>query len=143
VAQVAIGANNTQAVKAIAEAEAYDGPSIVIAYSTCIAHGIDMATSMTHQKDLVDTGYWPLYRYDPRVADEGSHPFRLDSRPPSRPFKEVAVQEARYAVLAKVNPDGHEALMIQAQQDIDDRWGVYESFTTLDRTHIDEDEEDE
>ena len=133
VAQVAMGANNMQTVKAISEAEAYDGPSVVIAYSTCIAHGIDMGTSMSHQKDLVDSGYWPLYRYDPRVAADGKHPFRLDSRPPSRAFAEVALKEARYAVLSKVNPDGHEVLMKQAQQDIDDRWALYEDFTELDR----------
>jgi pyruvate-ferredoxin/flavodoxin oxidoreductase len=142
VAQIAMGANNTQAVKAIAEAEAYDGPSLVIAYSTCIAHGIDMATSMTHQKDLVDTGYWPLYRYDPRVVEEGKHPFRLDSRPPTRPFKDVAMQEARYAVLSKANPTGHTLLMELAQQDIDDRWALYEDFTEIDRVHIDEEEDE-
>ena len=78
VAQIAMGANNTQSVKAFVEAESYDGPSIIIAYSTCIAHGINMETSMSHQKDLVDAAYWPLYRYDPRVAEEGKHAlFRL------------------------------------------------------------------
>ena len=142
VAQVAIGANNTQAVKAIAEAEAYDGPSIVIAYSTCIAHGIDMGTSMSHQKDLVDTGYWPLYRYDPRVVEDGKHPFRLDSRPPTKPFAEVALEEARYAVLSKVNPSEHEELMALAQRDIDDRWALYEDFTELDRIHMTEEGEE-
>ncbi|MGI9665682.1 MAG: pyruvate:ferredoxin (flavodoxin) oxidoreductase [Acidimicrobiia bacterium] len=141
VAQIAIGANNMQAVKAIAEAEAYPGPSLVIAYSTCIAHGIDMGTSMSHQKDLVDTGYWPLYRYDPRVAEEGKHPFRLDSRSPSKPFAEIALKEARYAVLSKANPTGHKALMELAQQDIDDRWALYEDFTEIDRVSIDEEEE--
>jgi len=143
VAQVALGANNIQTVKAIAEAESYPGPSIVIAYSTCIAHGIDMATSMGHQKDLVDTGYWPLYRYDPRIGGEGAHPFRLDSRPPTKLFKEVALKEARYAVLSKVNPEGHAALMAEAQDDIDDRWSLYEDFTEIDRVHVDDDEEDE
>ena len=142
VAQVAMGANNTQAVKAIAEAEAYEGPSVVIAYSTCIAHGIDMGTSMSHQKDLVETGYWPLYRYDPRVGEEGKHPFRLDSRPPTRAFTEVALKEARYAVLSKVNPEGHTLLMQQAQQDIDDRWSLYEDFTEIDRIRpMEEDDE--
>jgi pyruvate-ferredoxin/flavodoxin oxidoreductase len=141
VAQIAVGANNMQSVKAIAEAEAYPGPSLVIAYSTCIAHGIDMATSMNHQKDLVDTGYWPLYRYDPRVVEEGKHPFKLDSRSPSRPFAEVALKEARYAVLSKANPEGHKALMELAQQDIDDRWALYEGFTEIDRVSIEEEEE--
>lgn len=143
VAQVAVGANNTQAVKAFAEAESYEGPSLIIAYSTCIAHGIDMGTSMSHQKDLVDTGYWPLYRYDPRSAALGHQPFRLDSRPPSRPFHEVARREARYAVLSKVNPDGHEKLMQDAQRDIDDRWSLYEDFKDLDRIRVNEEGEDE
>ncbi len=140
VAQVAMGANNTQAVKAFAEAESYEGPSIIIAYSTCIAHGIDMGSSMSHQKDLVDSGYWPLYRYDPREADVGKHPFRLDSRAPTKPFREVAMQEARYAVLSKVNPDGHDALMDAAQKDIDDRWSLYEDFKDLDRVQATQEE---
>jgi pyruvate-ferredoxin/flavodoxin oxidoreductase len=140
VAQVAIGANNTQTVKAIAEAEAYEGPSIVIAYSTCIAHGIDMGTSMSHQKDLVEAGYWPLYRYDPRTAGGGGAAFHLDSKPPSRPFKDVAASEARYAVLSKVNPEGHTVLMDLAQRDIDDRWRLYEGLTGIDRGHREEDQ---
>ncbi len=140
VAHIALGANNTRLVRAIAGTGAYPGPSIVIAYSTCIAHGIDMATSMSHQKDLVDSGYWPLYRYDPRLVEEGKHPFRLDSRKPSKPFAEVANKEARYAVLSRVNPDHHGWLMAHAQQDIDDRWELYEEFTQIDRLHPDEED---
>ena len=97
---------------------------------------------MSHQKDLVDTGYWPLYRYDPRMVDAGKQPFRLDSRPPSRPFAEVALKEARYAVLSKANPEGHTRLMELAQQDIDDRWSLYEDFTEIDRIHIDEEDDE-
>ena len=141
VAQVAMGANNLQTVKAIAEAEAFPGPSLVIAYSTCIAHGIDMATSMSHQKDLVDAGYWPLYRYDPRLVEEGKQAFRLDGRPPSTPLIDVISQEARYAVLKRVNPDHYRELMKEAQQDVDDRWALYESFTKMDRFSSDEEEE--
>ena len=141
VAQIAMGANNLQSVKAIAEAESYPGPSLVIAYSTCIAHGIDMATSMTHQKELVETGYWPLYRYDPRLIEEGKRPFRLDSRAPSRPFEDVIMKEARYAVLSRVNPSHHVALIEQAQQDINDRWELYEEFTEIDRISADVEEE--
>jgi pyruvate-ferredoxin/flavodoxin oxidoreductase len=129
VAHVAIGANNTQTVKALVEAEAHPGPSLVIAYSTCIAHGIDMTTSMSHQKDLVDTGYWPLYRFDPSKVGDGA--FRLDSRAPSRPFREVAEKEARYAMLARSNPEGADELMDLAQQDIDDRWELYRQFTDV------------
>jgi pyruvate-ferredoxin/flavodoxin oxidoreductase len=141
VAQIAIGANNTQAVKAIAEAESYPGPSLVIAYSTCIAHGIDMATSMSHQTDLVAAGYWPLYRYDPRLATEGKYPFRVDSRPPSVPFREVAEKEARYAMLARANPEGAEELMAHAQRDIDDRWERYRQFEAVDWVRLEREEE--
>ena len=139
VAHIAIGANNTQTVKAITEAEAHPGPSLVIAYSTCIAHGIDMSTSMSHQKDLVDSGYWPLYRFDP--AKEGDGTFRLDSREPSKPFREVAASEARYAMLPRANPDGAEELMDLAQQDIDDRWELYRQFTNVVWTQPEDDAE--
>jgi pyruvate-ferredoxin/flavodoxin oxidoreductase len=141
VAQVAMGANNLQRVNAIAEAEAFPGPSLIIAYSTCIAHGIDMETSMTHQKDLVDAGYWPLYRYDPRLVDEDKQPFRLDGRPPSKPLADVLSKEARYAVLKRVNADHHLELMKEAQQDVDDRWALYQDFTEIDRISADEEEE--
>jgi pyruvate-ferredoxin/flavodoxin oxidoreductase len=143
VAQVAMGANNLQTVKAIAEAEAFPGPSLVIAYSTCIAHGIDMETSMSHQKDLVEAGYWPLYRYDPRLVEENKQPFRLDGRPPSKPLIDVISKEARYAVLKRVNPEHYTDLMNLAQQDVDDRWSLYQDFTEIDRVSIEEEEEEE
>ena len=139
VAHVAIGANNTQTVKAITEAEAHPGPSLVIAYSTCIAHGIDMSTSMSHQKDLVDSGYWPLYRFDP--SKDGDDTFRLDSRAPSKPFREVAEREARYAMLSRSNPDGADELMDLAQQDIDDRWALYSQFTEVVWAHAEDETE--
>jgi pyruvate-ferredoxin/flavodoxin oxidoreductase len=141
VAQIAMGANNTQAVKAIAEAESYPGPSLIIAYSTCIAHGIDMERSMTHQGDLVASGYWPLYRYDPRLAEQGKHPFKVDSRPPTIPFAEVAAKEARYAVLKRVNPAHADELMALAQQDIDTRWELYQEFTEIDWVGTESEEE--
>ena len=87
VAQIAMGANDTQATKALVEAAAWPGPSLVIAYSTCIAHGIDMSQSMTHQKDAVRSGYWPLYRFSPSDAEHGT-PFHLDSKPPAIPVSE-------------------------------------------------------
>ncbi len=141
VAHIAIGANNTQAVKAIAEAESYPGPSLVIAYSTCIAHGIDMERSMSHQVDLVASGYWPLYRFDPRLAEQGKHPFKVDSRPPTIPFAEVAAKEARYAVLSRVNPTHAAELMAEAQKDIDTRWDLYQEFTEIDWVGGDDGEE--
>jgi pyruvate-ferredoxin/flavodoxin oxidoreductase len=133
VAQIAVGANNTQAVKAFAEAEAFEGPSLIIAYSTCIAHGIDMTTSMSHQKDLVDSGYWPLYRYDPRQIAGGKHAFRLDSRAPTLSFAEVAKDEARFAMLMRSSPQTAERLFALAQDDIDERWRLYEQFAELER----------
>jgi len=143
VAQIAMGANNLQTVKAIAEAESFPGPSLVIAYSTCIAHGIDMETSMSHQKDLVEAGYWPLYRYDPRLVEENKQPFRLDGRPPSKPLIDVISKEARYAVLKRVNPEHYTELMNMAQQDVDDRWSLYQDFTEIDRVSAEEEEEEE
>jgi pyruvate-ferredoxin/flavodoxin oxidoreductase len=137
VAQIAVGANNTQTVKALIEAESFDGPSLIIAYSTCIAHGIDMETSMTHQKDLVDSGYWPLYRYDPRVTLEGKHAFHLDSRKPKLSFAEVAGKEARFAMLARSDPATAERLFALAQDDIDERWNLYEQFSDLERAITD------
>jgi pyruvate-ferredoxin/flavodoxin oxidoreductase len=143
VAQIAMGANNTQAVKAFVEAEAFDGPSLIIAYSTCIAHGIDMETSMSHQKDLVDAAYWPLYRYDPRVTGEGKHAFHLDSRAPKLSFAEVAKKEARFAMLLRSAPETAERLFALAQNDIDDRWRLYEQFVDLERVIPDDEGREE
>ena len=142
VAHIAMGANNTQTVKAFTEAESFEGPSILIAYSTCIAHGIDMSTSMTHQKRLVESGYWPLYRYDPRVTVEGKHAFHLDSSKPSIPFADVARSEARFAVLGRTHPEEARRLGALAQADIDERWHLYEQFADLDR-HIPDETADE
>jgi pyruvate-ferredoxin/flavodoxin oxidoreductase len=142
VAQVAMGANNMQTIKAFAEAEAYPGPSLIIAYSTCIAHGIDMATSMTHQKDLVSSGYWPLFRFDPNAVESGEHAFHLDSRDPNMPFKQVAMEEARYAMLTRSDPAAAEYLMGKAQDDIDDRWQLYAQLAEIDRTPHPEHEEE-
>ncbi|HEX6262658.1 MAG TPA: thiamine pyrophosphate-dependent enzyme, partial [Actinomycetota bacterium] len=126
VAQVALGADNPQTVKALAEAEAYPGPSLVIAYGTCIEHGIEMATSMTHQKEAVAVGHWPLYRYDPRRAREGSPAFQLDSRRKEGAFRDFAMKETRFAALARSNPLRAEALLEAAEEDIADRWRHYE-----------------
>jgi pyruvate-ferredoxin/flavodoxin oxidoreductase len=131
VAQVALAANNIQVVKAFAEAESFNGPSLIIAYSQCIAHGIDMETGMSHQKEAVDSGYWPLYRFDPRLED--NYPFHLDSNKPSIPFKELACQEARFAMLARSQPEEAERLFKLAQQDIDERWSLYEQLADIER----------
>lgn len=137
VAQVAIGANPAQCVRAFHEAESFHGPSLILAYSHCIAHGIDMSTSMSHQKDLVKCGFWPLYRYDPRTAHDGGHPFHLDSHKPSLKFKEVAMQEARFAMLVRSKPEHAAHLMNLAQRDIDDTWHYYEQMAGVEREFSD------
>ena len=132
VAQVAIGGSDVQTVKAFEEADAWDGPSLIIAYSTCIAHGIDMETSMGHQKLAVKSGYWPLYRYRPTV-EEHEHPFQLDSAAPSISLREFALKEARYAMLARSDPDRSALLLDLAQADITERWRYYEQLAGLER----------
>ena len=132
VAQIAIGGSDIQAVKALREADEWDGPSLVIAYSTCIAHGIDMEHSMSHQRDAVKSGYWPLYRYHPTPQDH-EHPFQLDSAAPSIPLREFAMSEARYAMLARSDPERSAALLDAAQDDLDERWHYYEQLAGLER----------
>jgi pyruvate-ferredoxin/flavodoxin oxidoreductase len=138
VAQIALGGSEVQTVKALLEADAWDGPSLIIAYSTCIAHGIDMTTSMAHQKEAVKSGYWPLYRFRPSV-EEHEHPFQLDSGPPSIPLREFALQEARYAMLARTDPERSERLLDLAQAAIDERWRFYQQLAEVERTvpHVD------
>jgi pyruvate-ferredoxin/flavodoxin oxidoreductase len=127
VAQVALGAADLQTVRALSEAVAWPGPSLVIAYSTCIAHGIEMSTSMTQQKAAVASGHWPLYRYHPS-PDQGSRPFQLDSKAPSIPLREFALSEARFSMLARSNPTGSRHLLALAQADVDERWRYYEQL---------------
>jgi pyruvate-ferredoxin/flavodoxin oxidoreductase len=134
VATVAMGANPLQTLKAFREAESYPGTSLIIAYSTCIAHGIDMTTSMNHQKEAITSGYWPLYRYDPRAAVDGAKPFHLDSRKPTTSFREFALKEGRYAMLARANPSQAERLLELAQKDINERWHFYEQMAGIERT---------
>ncbi|MDQ1502179.1 MAG: pyruvate-ferredoxin/flavodoxin oxidoreductase, partial [Actinomycetota bacterium] len=133
VAQIAIGANDLQTTKALLEADAWPGPSLIIAYSTCIAHGIDMSTSMTHQKDAVRSGYWPLYRFQPSEIADG-HPFRLDSKAPSIPVAEFVASEARFAILARTYPDRARELLTLQQADVDERWRYYEQLGAMART---------
>ncbi|MEJ2515584.1 MAG: pyruvate:ferredoxin (flavodoxin) oxidoreductase [Gammaproteobacteria bacterium] len=130
VARVAMGANPQQTLLAFREAERYRGPSLILAYSHCIAHGIDMRYGMRQQKLAVNCGHWPLMRYNPVLRDEGMNPFLLDSHRPSIPFREYADKEIRYRILAGTNPRDADALMALAQQDIVVRWGVYEEMAT-------------
>ena len=140
VAQIAMGSQPLQTLRAFNEAESYPGTSLIIAYSPCIAHGIDMSQTMTHQKDVTASGFWPLFRYDPRNAHKDDHPFHLDSRPPKMPFKEFAMKEARFATLVRSNPEQAERLFQKAQQEIDDRWHYYEQMAGVERELGEEEE---
>lgn len=126
VARIAMGANDKQALKAIIEAEQYPGPSIIIAYSHCIAHGYNMKYGLDQQKKAVDSGYWPLFRYNPLLVQEGKNPFQLDSRAPKIQFKDYAYNEMRYLMLSKSNPKAAKALMELAQEEVNNRWKLYE-----------------
>jgi pyruvate-ferredoxin/flavodoxin oxidoreductase len=133
VAQIALGADNQQTIKAMIEAESWDGPSLLIAYSTCIEHGIDMSTSMSHQGEAVKSGFWLLYRYDPRNAVEGEHPLQLDSKAPTLQVKEFQAKEARFAMLARSRPEEFEELKQLAQADAEERWRFYEQMAGVER----------
>jgi pyruvate-ferredoxin/flavodoxin oxidoreductase len=143
VAQIAMGADNPQTVKALAEANAYPGPSLVIAYSHCIAHGIEMKKGMEQHKLAVDTGYWPLYRHDPRQGEAGEHPFHLDSRAPKLPVSEFMASEARFAMLQRARPAEAAELAELAQSDVDERWHLYEQVAQIERTPAEPDETEE
>jgi pyruvate-ferredoxin/flavodoxin oxidoreductase len=127
VARVAMGGGDTHTVKAFLEAEAHDGPSIIIAYSHCIAHGYDMAHGLDQQKAAVLSGYWPLMRYNPALRNEGKNPFQLDSKAPSISLKQYAYQEARYSMLARSDPETARTLLGIAQDDVHRNWHVYQS----------------
>ena len=128
VARVAMGANDAQTVRAIMEAEAYDGPSIIIAYSHCIAHGINMAKGLDQQRLAVESGYWPLWRYDPRLELEEKNPLQLDSKAPRIPLKDYAYNENRFRMLNQTNPAAAEALLKEAQEFVWKRWRHYEEL---------------
>jgi pyruvate-ferredoxin/flavodoxin oxidoreductase len=133
VAHVALGASDIQTVKALLEAEAWPGVSLVIAYSTCIAHGFDMSQSMTHQKAAVQSGHWPLYRYQPGDG-EATQPFQLDSAAPTISFAEFAGSEARFSMLQRSDPDRAAELLVLAQSDASARWHHYEQLAGVERT---------
>jgi pyruvate-ferredoxin/flavodoxin oxidoreductase len=128
VAKVAMGYSDIQTVRAMIEADAYDGPSIVIAYSTCIAHGIDMAKGMDNQSAAVDSGAWTLYRFNPALYNKGEHPLKLDSKAPKMTYEQWAMTETRFRSLAQVMPERARALMEQGQREATARWKLYEAL---------------
>jgi pyruvate-ferredoxin/flavodoxin oxidoreductase len=143
VAQVAMGASDRQTLNAFLEAEAYDGPSIIIAYSHCIAHGIDMAKGLTQQDLAVKSGAWPLFRFNPALAFEGKNPLKIDSKKPSISWDEYALNENRFKVLLKSHPDRAEELMEHAIHDIEGRWDLYNQMAAMAYPAIDGVEEEE
>jgi pyruvate-ferredoxin/flavodoxin oxidoreductase len=132
VAKIALGASDVQTVKALLEAAAWPGVSLVIAYSSCIAHGYDMSRSMTQQKAAVQSGHWPLYRYRPGVG-ESTHPFELDSAEPSVPYAEFARAEARFGILSRTDPERSSELLRLAQNDVTGRWNYYQQLAGVER----------
>ncbi len=125
VARIAMGGSDAQTVKAFQEAEAHNGPALIVAYSHCIAHGYDLTYGMEQQKNAVLSGYWPLMRYNPSLRAEGKNPFQLDSKAPSIPLKEYAYHEARYTMLTRSHPDTAKQLLKEAQDDVERTWRVY------------------
>ena len=128
IAQVAMGANDTHTIKVFLEAEAHPGPSLIIAYSQCIAHGIDMAKGMRQQKLAVDSGYWPLYRYNPLLVEENKNPFQLDSSDPKIPLQDYIYTEGRYRMLQQSEPAVAKFLLGQAQKAVTRRWQQYKQL---------------
>ena len=131
VAHVALGANDTQTVKAFLEAEAYDGPALIIAYAHCIAHGFDLVHGLDQQKAAVQSAYWPLFRYNPELAANAKNPFQLDSRPPSLPLEKYIYNEGRYTMLVRSAPETAAMLLTEAQRDVTLRWKLYEHWANL------------
>jgi len=131
VAQVAMGASDMQTLRAFREADAFDGPSIILAYSHCIAHGYDMKDGLSQQQLLVKSGLWPLYRYNPDNIEKGKNPLKLDSKAPSIPVSDFAYNEARYRVLTQNNEKRAETLMKSAQDDVNARWKLYEQMAGM------------
>ncbi|HLP90451.1 MAG TPA: pyruvate:ferredoxin (flavodoxin) oxidoreductase [Nostocaceae cyanobacterium] len=125
VASVALGARDEHTLKAFLEAEAFDGPSLIIAYSHCIAHGIDMTTGMNHQKSLVDSGRWLLYRYHPELQKQGKNPLQLDMKAPTQSVEASMYQESRFKMLTKTKPEIAKQLLEQAQTEVNARWQMY------------------
>jgi len=131
VAEVAMGSSDMQTLKAFLEADAYDGPSIIIAYSHCIAHGYDLVHGMDQQKAAVQCGYWPLYRYNPTLAKLGKNPLQLDSRAPSLPLEKYIYNETRYTMLAHSDPEAAKHLLKLAEEDVQKRWKLYTNMAAM------------
>ena len=131
VAKVAMGANPAQLMKAVTEAEAYKGPSLIIAYAPCINHGINMGKSQAEEKKAVEAGYWPLYRYNPDLAEEGKNPFVLDSKDPKASYQEFILGETRYSALKKQFPEVADELFNRAEKEANEKIEYYKKLSEL------------
>jgi pyruvate-ferredoxin/flavodoxin oxidoreductase len=131
VACVALGAKDTHAVKAFVEADSYPGPSLIIAYSPCIAHGYDLVHGAEHQKQAVDVGYWPLYRFDPRRAADGLNPLQFDSRPPHGEMAAYLRTEGRFQTIERQSPERFRALLESAERDAKTRYALYQHLAAF------------
>ncbi len=131
VARVAMGSSDQQTLRAFMEAEAYDGPSLIIAYSHCIAHGYDLVHGLNQQKLAVQSGAWPLYRYNPTLVEQGKNPLIINSRDPQIPVEEYAYNETRYRMLLQSDEQRAEALMKKAKQDAKSRWQLYQQMAAM------------
>jgi pyruvate-ferredoxin/flavodoxin oxidoreductase len=131
VARVAMGGNDGHTLKTFLEAEAFDGPSLIIAYSHCIAHGYDLVHGMEQQKAAVLSGHWPLFRYNPSLRETKGNPLQLDSRAPSLPLEKYVYNETRYTMLAHSDPQSAKRLLEHAQRDVTARWEQYEHLAAM------------
>jgi pyruvate-ferredoxin/flavodoxin oxidoreductase len=131
VAQVAFGAKDVQTLRTFLEAESYDGPSMIICYAPCIAHGVDLSNNIRQQELAVDSGHWPLFRYDPRRTQQGENPLKMDSKEPTIPYRDFAATETRFSVLQRTHPEDSERFLQQAQKQIKTRYQLYEQLAHL------------
>jgi pyruvate-ferredoxin/flavodoxin oxidoreductase len=131
VARVAMGASDQQTLRAFMEADAYNGPSLIIAYSHCIEHGYDLANGLSQQKLAVQSGFWPLYRFNPTLADQGKNPLIIDSKPPTISFEDYAYNETRYRMLLQSDEERAESLMQLAESDVKKRWQLYQQMAAI------------
>jgi pyruvate-ferredoxin/flavodoxin oxidoreductase len=131
VATLAYGAKDTQTLRVFHEAESYDGPALMVAYSPCIAHGVDMLYNLRQQDAAVKSGHWPLFRFDPRRQETGDNPFKLDSAAPSKPIREFMASETRFAMLGRSHPEAAERFLDEAQKEADRRYQGYLALAQL------------
>jgi pyruvate-ferredoxin/flavodoxin oxidoreductase len=132
VAHVAYGAKDIQTLRAFLEAEAHPGPSIIIAYSPCIAHGVDLSNNHRQQELAVNSGHWPLFRFDPGRIKDGKNPLHLDSSQPSIPYRDFVQSETRFSMLWHTHPEDAERFLAQAQEEVNHRYHYYQQLAGLD-----------